>query len=454
MQTHTNTEAKNTIIANLFMIFIMFQPLLDLSTSFTKVVLNSSFTPGMLIRAIFIILGFFYILYESRKKENRKFLWYMVVLAIFFILNLGISYLNKPQFSLFTELVSIAKTVYFIEMFFVFILSFKELKNNQNINRFYPINIVISQVIISVSMLIAEITGTSIDSYDGVLKSGNSGWFFAANEVGTLASICFPILIWASLRNKKLKNKLLLWTVVIGTIYTLISIGTKVGYLAVVITLFMAMLSFFGEFIISKFKDTNRPNIVNVMLVAITFVIVLLGTPYMPVTQNTNSHVRYIEETEEIEGNAQVKDPKPIKLVPQVIYSGRQEFVEGHAAQFKVANFWQKSFGMGFAGNYLNFAKVIERDFHDIFYQYGGIGMFLIFFPMGYYSLQLVNLAFKHFLDLFNLKYILTVTGLLLGFGISFIAGHTLLAPAVSTYLTIIFSYLVVDLDLEKSVRI
>jgi len=39
-------------------------------------------------------------------------------------------------------------------------------------------------------------------------------------------------------------------------------------------------------------------------------------------------------------------------------------------------------------------------------------------------------------------------SSILLGFGIAFISGHVLTAPAVSTYLALIFSYVIVDLKL------
>src|SRR5699024_7717031 len=222
---------KIDTIPILMMIYIACQPILDLFTSFSKIVLEWNFTPGIIIRFAFIIIGCIYILISAFKNKKRQYICYLFILASFFIINLAVSSHYKPIFNLKSEIIAIGKIIYFIVMFFVFILSFQNLKRNDSIVKFFPENIVISQFIIGLSMFVSEITGTNIEAYDGILKSGNSGWYFAANELGALLAICYPILIWFSLKQISIKKIILSWVIVVSSSYSLVAIGTKVGYL-------------------------------------------------------------------------------------------------------------------------------------------------------------------------------------------------------------------------------
>lgn len=461
------TKNRNNVVPILMMIFISLQPLLDLSTLYSKLVMNLSYTPGIIIRMLFMIVGSFYVIVKSFKENNKKYFSYLSILAFFFICNLIISYYNKPTFNLFSEITSIAKIVYFVLMFIVFILAFKDLKASNITTKYFPKNVVISQFIVSLSMIVSYLSDSSIEAYDGILKTGNSGWFFAANELGTLLAICFPILIWNALNSHSILHLLLNWLIVLGSLYSLVAIGTKVGYLAVLITFVVLTVIILLSKIIKTTENIKELQFLKGVLVFTTFGMFIYLTPMMPVTNNTNSHISLIERTNEVQENSTVK--KSIKdiinrsdqldgneaesegrenLAANIVFSGRDGFLQKHKNDYNNAGFLQKLFGMGYSANYTLSPLMIERDFHDVFFQYGWLGFFLIFFPFVLYIVRLIMYVISNFLSLLNIKYMMIFSGILLGLGVAFISGHTITAPAVSSYLTLLMAYLVVDLGL------
>ena len=54
--------------------------------------------------------------------------------------------------------------------------------------------------------------------------------------------------------------------------------------------------------------------------------------------------------------------------VKSLIYSDRDKFLKTYKQYYKDAPLSQKLFGMGYAGNYTDKIKLIEMDFHDLFF--------------------------------------------------------------------------------------
>ena len=88
----------------------------------------------------------------------------------------------------------------------------------------------------------------------------------------------------------------------------------------------------------------------------------------------------------------------------------------------------QKLLGMGYAGNYKEQPKLIERDFHDWFYSFGIIGFILLVIPFLYFGIKFIACIFTKFKQIFTVKYAMVIAAILLGLGISFMAGHILIA--------------------------
>lgn len=457
----TKTMDEQQIVSKKYSIFLMYfimvQPILDLLTAFSMKVLDVNATPGIVIRFFVMVVSALYVLKAARHKENRKYLYYLIVLAFFFIVHLGINYFVKDPVNLFSEIKSIGKIAYFNEMLVVFVLAFKDLaRMKKEVREYFPKNIIVAAVIINIVMVITSLTSTGIRSYGALDKVGHSGWFFAANELSTLLAIILPIVIWfVKEKVTNLKNSWW-WILSLVTIFSLIAIGTKAGYLATLASLGAFIAGLILEFIFNR-KQTRKHYAVNFILGAALLILFFLATPYLPVYNNT--HVQYeitkeeINRVDEEETDTTVETPPEESnevtqpTVDDVVYSGRSGFVQMHKDFYTDAPFVQKVMGMGYAGNYEENPVIIERDFHDIFFQYGWVGFIIITMPIvaaAFWSIYKVLKNLKYFL---TVKQISVISSIVLGLGIAYIAGHTLVAPAVSTYLTLIMGYFLVDVE-------
>lgn len=449
-----NKKTVNLKYSIFLMIFILIQPILDLSTSLSMYLLDTSLTPGIIIRMLIIFINSLFIIYACKYKENRKFLFFLIITAIFFIIHFIINMQLKPVFSLFAEASNIAKVVYLIVMLFAFIIAFKDLREHNLLNKYFPSNVFIASLIINVVMVLASITGTGILSYDALDKFGHSGWFFAANELSTLLAIILPIILWVTTRNREGYKALIFWLASILTIGSLTIIGTKAGYLAVVGSLVVLIVAL----ILERYLHNNkRGTLLNLMIAVLILCIYIGSTKMLPVYINTNVQYEITREDQSLPDTNDTDDtPEEVDTpetteptVEDVVYSGRDRFNDMHSEYFKDAPLIQKIFGMGYAGNYEDNPIIIERDFHDLFYQFGYLGFALIFLPIIYYAIRTLITGLFSMSQLLSLKYLMLLSSTALGFGIAFIAGHTLVAPAVSTYLALVIGFIIVNLKIE-----
>ena len=79
---------------------------------------------------------------------------------------------------------------------------------------------------------------------------------------------------------------------------------------------------------------------------------------------------------------------------------------------------------------------------------FGIIGFILLVIPFLYFGIKFIACIFTKFKQIFTVKYAMVIAAIL-GLGISFMAGHILIAPGVSFYLVVIMAYLIVDLEIE-----
>lgn len=451
------------------MIFIIFQPILDLLTSFSINVSNTSMTPGIVIRMLVLIVGMYYMYSNRGKYLDKSILIYVIVYGIFIIINILINYIWKDSFYLIKEVTAIAKTSFFLLIFLISIISFREVQEKK-MKKIFPVNISIAMFIVNISILLATFTGTGIRSYGALYKIGHSGWFYAANDIGVILALSLPILIWITSATENRNWLIFNWTNVLLTMLSLFTIGTKVGYLAVIITLIIAIISYIYE-IITK-KNRKRLTKINSIITVLFLMITLLTTPYLPAYTNSSGQVAtLIEQGSSSKNNGSIddKDEKDIsneedifgesstsrsEIVNGVVYSGRSGFLSLHQKFFNKAPLPQKLFGMGYAGNYIEHPKVVERDFHDIFYQFGIIGFILFLAPFVYYGIRELAYMIRNKRNILGLKNMMLYTSIILGLGISFTAGHTLTSPSVSIYLALVLGYTVVDIEYKNGLDV
>ncbi|NWK71409.1 O-antigen ligase family protein [Bacillus paramycoides] len=467
--------------------FIILQPVLDLLTSLSIILLKSNATVGIVVRFLIMAVGGIYILIQAKEKENRKFLIYLILLAVV----LGIGFINntlvKNPIVLGEEVKFVAKALYIYIMLGSYILALKSLKKTVNISDKVRNSIVYSTLIINAVMVISISTSTDFGSYEW-MKVGSRGWFYAGNELGSILAIIFPIVVLYSIQKTKSVKHVLYWIPSLLMIYSLIQVGTKVGMGSIGATLAAVI----GIIVLQLLFDRKNPNKKSLVLNAFIAVVLLAGVAgtfkMTPLAQNMGIHTNYLseqnvaqqgqkekeikekikkeekqhkvekpEEKAKIEAEVKKELEKEQKKENQenLIFSGRQVYEERHKQFFKEAPMSQKLLGMGYAGNFKYNEqkqpdpKLIEMDFHDWFYDFGIIGFALLMIPFIYYGLRILLAFITRFKEIFNIKYGMISVSLVLALGIAYIAGHILTAPGVGIYFVVVLAYLIVDLEIE-----
>ncbi|ABS24120.1 O-antigen ligase family protein [Bacillus cytotoxicus] len=465
--------------------FIILQPVLDLLTSLSIIVLKINTTFGVMARFLVMTVCGIYILLQAKEKENRKFLIYLVVLGLVLCLGFINNKLNKNPIIMGEEVKFFAKALYVYIMLSSYILALKSLKKLTNIGEKVRDNIMYSTLIINIVMVVSIATSTDFGSYQW-MKVGSRGWFYAGNELGSILAIIFPIVVLYSVQKTKGITSILYWIPSLLMIYSLIQVGTKVGMGSIGATLAAAIIILLLQVLFDR-RNPNKKALLLNSIIAIVLLAGVIGTfKKTPLAQNMGIHNNYLAEqnaAQQQQKEKEIKEKlkeqqrnkekgKEIEKVEEevkkelqkeqqkenqenLIFSGRQVYAERHQQFFKEAPMSQKLLGMGYAGNFKYNEqkqpdpKLIEMDFHDWFYDFGIIGFLLMMIPFIYYGFRILFRMMTRFKDIVNIKYGMLATSLALALGIAYIAGHILTAPGVGIYFIVVLAYLIVDLEIE-----
>ena len=456
-------NSKSNKFENFLLIFILLQPILDLLTAFCIMVLKIDTTIGVITRLFVMFLGGIYILIQTKKQGNIKYILYIILVGIVFTIGLVNNKLTKDPMVLTEEIKFIAKALYPFVMLTCYVFVFKSLKEKSHSKmRNY---ITYASLIIGVVMVASITTGTDYNSYEWV-KLGSRGWFYAGNELGSILAIMCPIVILYSIEKTKSIGKAYYWIPSILVVYSLFAIGTKVGVGAIFGSMAIAVVMCFIQAFTQRKDGKKHAYLLNGFLAMTVFLGILAYTPFSPFMKNMGFHFQLIEQEQsakkEEKKKEEAKEHKPPVTQQEkekvaekkeetqaLIFSGRQLFEQMYKDFYNEAPMSQKLLGMGYAGNYKEQPKLIERDFHDWFYSFGIIGFILLVIPFLYFGIKFIACIFTKFKQIFTVKYAMVIAAILLGLGISFMAGHILIAPGVSFYLVVIMAYLIVDLEIE-----
>ncbi|MFH5810828.1 O-antigen ligase family protein [Companilactobacillus sp. FL22-1] len=430
------------------MLYIVFQPVLDAITGLMTQA-NFNVTFGILIRMAVMALTVFYILIflilNRDNKQGMRIILYFVVLGLVSAISLFINYKQKKLFLPSLEITTLVKSLYYPVMLLGYFYAFEELAEDRIINRFFPKMIFYAINIISIIMIIAHFTNTSFSSYS-YYKLGESGWFYAANELSAIVSIAFPIMVWYALKKIDTWTRIYYWLTIIIAIYSALLIGTKGSLLAILFGLCMAILAS----IIHFFREGGRRrfNAGIVALLVLTLGGVFAAYPAMAVSRTAELHndmIKYKKKQAKTKKGLTADQEKYVKTNKTVSYllSGRTVYFENAAQNFSKATPAQKMFGMGYATSYKSEkkAKLVEMDYIDIFFQFGFIGTIIYLAPLIYCLIYLIGTFIRKFKYMWSFKWAMLVSSIALGFGMALMTGHVIEAPSVSIYFVTILSY-------------
>ncbi|MBR9656731.1 MULTISPECIES: O-antigen ligase family protein [Bacillus cereus group] len=457
------TKLKQT--ANYFphflLLFIVFQPILDLLTSFSIYVLHMSATVGIVVRFAFMLLALGYLLLHHKQQGAKKYILYLCLFGIVLAIGLVNNLMIKSPVSFGEEVKFIMKSVYPIVLLFGYIIALKELKNNEFAFHKIITYFLYATLILSISIITAMATGTDFPSYPNS-KIGSRGWFFAGNDLSSIFAIMFPIVVLYSVHKTTSFSKVYYWIPTVLAMYASIMIGTKVGYGAIVITLGIALFFLFIEYMMHRKKEGKGfTYLVNTIVAAVVLGGLLVLTPQTPIAKNMSIHLQIYEYKKSVQDEKDRKEGKVVKEeehkqgeltdseMKSLIYSDRDKFLKVYKQYYKEAPLSQKLFGMGYAGNYTTKMKLVEMDFHDLFFAFGIVGFLMYLLPFLYFGIKIFIRLITNFKKLFSVKHMLLASTLVLSLGIGFMSGHVLTAPAVSIFFVVILAYLIVDLEIE-----
>lgn len=414
---------KRIFDGKLILYLMLFSPIIDILTSI-MLLCGIDITIGIILKCLMLLLVCIYLVFYDR-EHCRQNLIFIFIIGIFNILNLvnNLSVIKNSLFSYFGYLV---KYDFSILMILFFIRYFKKSKIDIRLLKI-PI------VIISISIVLSNITGTALYTYD-MYRSGTSSWFSSGNEFGAILSILYPISIYLFLDRKDSKKIDIFYVLILA--YGMINLGTKVGLFSFFISSVCYLI--FRLFNIKKYK-------LNYSFYAILVLLILVGCLFeqLPTVKNIKSKYDYVIDNTEIENEEQQIE----EITNQVILSNRNQYL----SFIRKNSYNWNDYLLGkinFDGNRI---VLIEMDLLDTFYMFGLVGFVLLYGLIGYI---IIAILIKYLKNISNgLKYIkinMLLICLCLSFFISCLVGHVLFCPSVSIYFAVICSYLYVYDKFEK----
>lgn len=416
---------------NIFYVFLLIQPILDLVTSLMVRFTNLSLTIGMVVRGLFLFIMVIYLLFVNKSIHRKKSIIYLGILCIFSILYLitkdGIFTLGFLK----TEVIYLFKYMYFPIIALCLINAFDELQIKKE--KIFKVCI-IEAIIYSILIILPEITNTAFSSYIDN-NEGTVGWFYAANEIGAIMVALFPFLYYLLFERESVVKIALTFTIVILTMTLL---GTKTSFLGMLITEILYTLYF-----LFNYKKNRAYGLKwSIIIIIISFGLI----PNIHAVKNLqnaiaeSSHIKEeVKEDNEKENKKYTSSSPSVQRIIKVALSGRDKFFYNTLEIYDNANIDDKLLGIGFVNrneiNNKKIEKLIEIDPLDVFFHYGIIGFIILFIPLIYIVYRTLKSIFKNKFGLSFFKFTnIYVIGIITM--ISMIAGHVYSSPAVSIYVS------------------
>lgn len=407
-------------IEKILYLFLFSQPIIDLLTSLSINLLHVDITFGIIVRMFFLFLIFYYYIFIMKNK--KRYLKPLLFLIIYMFLFSTMIFFTKGTIAFFYEIKNMLRTFYFPLLLIMLYEIFQNKKKFISILDFVKIMSIYLLLII-----IPSLTGTSFNGYTQG-KSGIIGWFQSINEISAIFVGLMPFL---AIYFKKEKNNYLKLLVTLSVLFVLFNLGSKI----VVVSLLLIVLTYFICYL-CKNERTNLKKIITgtILLIIISFSITIVLLPRTNFYKNIKIHLEFLK----VEKITDVIT-KP-ELIDRFIFSDRLTFLNNTKTNFEKASIYEQLLGIGYIENYATdnvSTKLIEMDIFDIFYRHGLIGFIVYFYPV----ILMLKSAYKSLFENFSKRNCYEILSLLLAITLllitSILAGHVLLSPAVSIYLTI-----------------
>ena len=447
-------DASKARLPMILTVYILCQPLLDVLTGLGAE-WNHPITAGVIVRSVVIVLVFLYAVFLSDFPGKRRAMIFTGALVGYLILFMAHMFM-VGSFSLCVSNVREVVKTFFAPFMLVFLWS---------VYRQYGYLVSAESIAwagaLYVSVIpISEFTESGYYSY-GSSGYGQRGWFYAANEVGCVIALAAPFTIWYCLKiiptvTKKTwwKGALACWAL-FAVAYSANFLGTKIIFAA--ITLYCAAV-FIWQLVQLRKERTRTRKIQTVTMGAMLFLtlgIFLLNSPllrylvqvYLPLLHN-EPEITIASWGEEIQAAAKgtwlmnlLNSNELLESIDQIL--SRRMLSSAPAVQvYTEEGIAAKLLGIGYA-NAAAYSRpmyfMVEMDPLSMLIRHGIVGFLLYYVPyLGFLGWAIGQFFKRIGQRMSSLRYCTALYCTLVGFGISTIAGHALVAPAVATFLLVV----------------
>ncbi len=433
-------------------LYFILLPFIDLITSLFTNLTDFPVSLGMIVKGFTVIFVIVYLFMFTKSKYKKISLSYLLLLLVFIL----VYFILKPDIwninLILSEIVNIFRYMYFPIMLVGLInLSYDFEFDSKIIKKILFYNCITYTLL----LLIPYFTGTGFSSYGSEHIYGEKGWFYAANEIGVIAILLIPSILFLLDNSKRWKS-----FIIFPILLSISIIGTKVSYFGMIIIVILTVMKFL-------FDEGKKCIILSILVL----IFLAIACSMSPTVSNFN---RLISNSEKIENNINEdnnlitekpgsngninpgniqdsttkEDNNTVRNFLNTILSGRYDFFIKNYNVYKKSGMSNILFGLGFSDrenlDYTFDRKLIEIDFLDVLIHYGLVGFIIYFLPLIYFIYKII-INFKH-IKVDTVYYILI---LVLGLSISCLAGHVLSAPSVSIYIILIA--LIIKSNIEET---
>lgn len=399
-------------------------PIIEIITSYMITNMEITVTPGIIYKTLFLLYGVSYLILVDKKYRKTN----CIMLGLFGVMMILHTVITIESFTIAAIFVKISQSLKYLCFPIVLWFLYRYIQNG---NKLDIKTIMICAIIYGGTMIIGWITGTYMPTYNTRPDAGHSGWIYSGNELSSILSMFYPIIIYYTARYK---NKLGIMALFLTT-YGLLAIGTKTAFLALIISILAFLI--FG---IIKFKKQIGKNLVFIMSI---LVITIMGVfTYFPtlteIAERVNIAKSEVEETIS-------KENQQSEIVDNFVFNGRTQFLDIQQKKFDQVSIPQKMFGLNGEDKPANENKeykLIERDFHDLIITYGVIPTILYFIPFAIIGVSFALRFFKNFKKEFNTYNFSLGVSIMMTLGVAYIVGHVLLVPTVTIFLCFVLAKL------------
>ena len=460
-------------------LYILIQPLLDFFTSLMTRFLDSPLTIGIIFRISFVAFAGLYLLFLYKGPYKKTFSLSFVGIGLFGVVNILCNAYLYGFKNIFENTKMFFKAYYFIFVLlflFAFYIGEKFTISNKTLATVF--------IIYSGSIFLSAITNTSFVTYN--YGAGYCGWFYAGNEVGAIISCLAPIaLIYAF----DIKNLILKYAIFFLVVFSALYIGTKVPFIALIGAVGILFVLYFFKYILRKPASKGK-NILQCL--SLLLIIVVVFNINSPIKQNLSSFAHQPpsnffddqnndsatnttsdsinededspdstpenDELDESNPNNNLSNPKFYEKLfnkANQLLSNRLIFAKPAFYAYGNASLTQKLFGMGYHFETVDgdvFIQHIEMDFVALFINYGILGLLIHVTVLGIFAVICIKRFFKKIKNILCMENEITyIYSILITLFVALLAGHTLVAPAVSIYLAVAIVNLYSQLANQKS---